>query len=88
MFLEDRSGFGRVFDIFGKVKYPHYCVRFNNTDEIKSTNIEIGQTVYFAPDTKDLTNFVFVSQLNSLKGSDASWENDQEPPPEVPKSST
>ena len=82
LFLEDRSGFGRVFDIFGKVKYPHYCVRFNNTDEIKSTNIEIGQTVHFAPDTKDLTNFVFVSQLNSLKGSDASWENDQEPPPE------
>ena len=35
--------------------------------------------VYFAPRTRH-TAFVFVDALFNQKGSDASWENDQEPP--------
>ena len=35
--------------------------------------------VYFAPRTRH-TAFVFVDALFKQKGSDASWENDQEPP--------
>ncbi|XP_028402248.1 H/ACA ribonucleoprotein complex non-core subunit NAF1-like [Dendronephthya gigantea] len=80
LLLENRSGFGKVFEIFGQVKSPHYCVRFNNDEEIKSTKVEVGQTVYYAPQAKDVTHFVFVSKLKNVKGSDASWKHDQEPP--------
>lgn len=41
--------------------------------------VQVGMEVYFAPRTRH-TAFVFVDALFKQKGSDASWENDQEPP--------
>ena len=36
---------------------------------------------YFAP-RSDLTSYVFLEQLMAMKISDASWVNDEEPPPQ------
>jgi H/ACA ribonucleoprotein complex non-core subunit NAF1 len=41
--------------------------------------VQVGMEVYFAPRTRH-TAYVFVDALFQQKGSDASWENDQEPP--------
>lgn len=41
--------------------------------------VKVGMEVYFAPRTRH-TAYVFVDALFKQKGSDASWENDQEPP--------
>lgn len=70
---------GRVFDVMGPVVQPYYCVRFNSKDHVLQKNISVGLPVFFAPRTEH-TSFVFLAELMKLKGSDASWENDNEPP--------
>ena len=70
---------GKVFDVIGPVMQPFYCVGFNSNDHIREKNIEIGNPIFFAPRTEH-TNFVFLAELMKMKGSDASWENDKEPP--------
>lgn len=70
---------GRVFDVMGPVVQPFYCVRFNSKDHVLQKNISVGLPVFFAPRTEH-TSFVFLAELMKLKGSDASWENDYEPP--------
>ncbi|VDP45624.1 unnamed protein product [Echinostoma caproni] len=45
--------------------------------------VHSGDVVYFVKDDPELTIPVFYSQLVQMKGSDASWVNDTEPPPEV-----
>lgn len=72
---------GRIFDVFGPVNKPYYAVRFNNSDHIKNFNIQIKEPVYCAPKT-EYASFVLVSQLLQMKGSDASWKNNNEPPQE------
>lgn len=71
---------GEVFDVLGQVSDPLYCVRFNSNKEIKIKGIEIGQTIYVAPRTEH-TQFIVLANLMKERGSDASWENDVEPPP-------
>lgn len=72
---------GKIFDVFGPVNKPHYAVRFNNTEHIKKFNILIKEPVFCAPET-EYSNFVLVSQLLQMKGSDASWKHNNEPPQE------
>uniref|UniRef100_A0A1B6MTW3 H/ACA ribonucleoprotein complex non-core subunit NAF1 n=1 Tax=Graphocephala atropunctata TaxID=36148 RepID=A0A1B6MTW3_9HEMI len=79
LFVEGGQPLGRIFDVFGPVTEPYYCVRFNSKDHINEKKICIDQMVYCAPKTK-YTNYVFLAQLMKLKGSDASWEDDVEPP--------
>ncbi|KAI9550043.1 hypothetical protein GHT06_007634 [Daphnia sinensis] len=80
LFLDHGKTFlGQVFDVFGQVSEPMYMVRFNSLQHIVELGIEVGMEVYFAPRTRH-TAFVFVDALFKQKGSDASWENDQEPP--------
>lgn len=63
LFLEKGSRvLGRIFDVFGPVKEPYYCVRFNNEDHIKENNIKIGMTVYYWPNSP-YTTLVFLSEL-------------------------
>ncbi|XP_065063200.1 H/ACA ribonucleoprotein complex non-core subunit NAF1-like [Rhopilema esculentum] len=81
-FKEDRKPFGKVFDIFGPVKCPFYTVRLSSEEKFASLGLAVGETVYFAPNYLTCTNYVFVEQLKKMKGSDASWQFDQEPPPE------
>ncbi|CAL8100966.1 unnamed protein product [Calicophoron daubneyi] len=44
--------------------------------------VQVGDVVYFVKNDAELTIPVFYSQLVQVKGSDASWVGDTEPPPE------
>lgn len=80
LFLEQgKRSLGRVFDVMGPVMNPFYCVRFNSRDQIQERNVTKGSPVYYAPRTEH-TSFVFLAELMKLRGSDASWEHDNEPP--------
>lgn len=78
LFLEKGSRtLGKIFDVFGQIYQPTYCVRFNSELQIADYNIVIGMPVYCAPKT-DYTSIVILQNLMKTKGSDASWENDIE----------
>ena len=81
LFKEDKTVFGKVFEVFGPVKDPFYSVRFNNAEEIKEKGIKVGLPVFCCLSDFELTKVVFKTDLDNLKGSDASWLNDCEPPP-------
>ncbi|KAI4901549.1 hypothetical protein NFI96_013087 [Prochilodus magdalenae] len=83
LFDKDRFAIGKVFEVFGPVCQPYYVLRFNSHQDIEQRSLGIGEPVFFAPKIKDFTDYVFVEELNRAKGSDASWKNDQEPPPEA-----
>lgn len=84
LFKSDGKPIGQVFDVFGLVKEPHYSIRFNSPEHIKDEGIHKEMPVYFVPD-KDgkLTKFAFVSEIQKVPGTDASWEHDNEPPEDV-----
>ncbi|XP_058128807.1 H/ACA ribonucleoprotein complex non-core subunit NAF1-like [Anopheles ziemanni] len=73
---------GKIFDVIGQVNCPIYCVLFNTNQEVVSKNITVGMQVYCAPRTEH-TSFIILSELMRYKGSDASWMNDNEPPPHM-----
>lgn len=81
LFFKDGTPLGSVFDVFGPVPEPLYAVRFNNSQEITEKKIEISMPVYYAPNyLGSFTDYVFAEQLRRLKGSDASWRHNNEPP--------
>ncbi|XP_033752624.1 H/ACA ribonucleoprotein complex non-core subunit NAF1-like [Pecten maximus] len=80
LFTEGPKVFGRVFEVFGPVSTPWYSVRFNSNKDIEAKGIKTGMKVFYAPTKDDYTKYVFVTFLKSLKGSDASWKDDNEPP--------
>ncbi|XP_013200924.1 H/ACA ribonucleoprotein complex non-core subunit NAF1 [Amyelois transitella] len=81
LFLENGAKtLGKVFDVFGPVTEPHYCVRFNSAEHVSTRGVRPGADVFIAPESSH-TSYVFLSQLMKVKGSDASWLNDVEPPP-------
>uniref|UniRef100_A0A182QUU2 H/ACA ribonucleoprotein complex non-core subunit NAF1 n=1 Tax=Anopheles farauti TaxID=69004 RepID=A0A182QUU2_9DIPT len=80
LFLErGQRALGKIFDVIGQVNRPIYCVLFNSNQEVLSKNITVGMEVYCAPRT-EYTSFIILSDLMRLKGSDASWMNDNEVP--------
>lgn len=83
LFLENRSCLGLVFETFGPVQTPFYSVRFNKESDINDKGVCRGDKVFYAPDIMEYSHYVFVTQLKKLKGSDASWEHDEEPPQEL-----
>ncbi|KAI1238400.1 H/ACA ribonucleoprotein complex non-core subunit NAF1, partial [Lamprotornis superbus] len=83
IFKEDRQAAGKIFEIFGPVSHPFYVIRFNSSEHIKERGINVQDSMYFAPSVEDFTQYIFAEKLKQEKGSDASWKNDQEPPPEV-----
>ncbi|MFT7807547.1 H/ACA ribonucleoprotein complex non-core subunit NAF1 [Arapaima gigas] len=83
IFNRERQSAGKVFEIFGPVFQPYYVLRFNSVEHITEKGLKLHDTVFFAPLLKDFTDYVFTEQLKMNKGSDASWKNDQEPPPEA-----
>ncbi|NXI85318.1 NAF1 protein, partial [Rhipidura dahli] len=83
IFKEDRQAAGKIFEIFGPVSHPFYVIRFNSSEHIKEKGINVQDSMYFAPSVEDFTQFIFAEKLKQEKGSDASWKNDQEPPPEA-----
>lgn len=81
LFKFDGKPIGQIFDVFGPITDPHYSIRFTNGDQIKEREIHKDMPVYFVPENdRKLTKFAFVNELRKNKGTDASWENDNEPP--------
>ncbi|KAL8587535.1 hypothetical protein ACOMHN_000941 [Nucella lapillus] len=84
LFYENRQPFGVVFEVFGPCKAPCYSVRFNSAEDIREKGVEIGLKVFFVPDpvpeVGTITHYVFVQKLKRIKGSDASWKGNNEPP--------
>ncbi|XP_016412072.1 H/ACA ribonucleoprotein complex non-core subunit NAF1-like isoform X3 [Sinocyclocheilus rhinocerous] len=83
LFTKNRNSVGKIFEVFGPVCQPYYALRFNSHDDIDQKDLKIRDVVYFAPKIKDFTDYIFTERLQRTKGSDASWKNDQEPPPEA-----
>ena len=90
LFFRDGKSIGRVFDVIGLVCRPHYIIRFASSQSIELNSIFINMPVYFVLSNltnharyQDLTKFVLISQLKGVKGTDASWENNNEPPENV-----
>lgn len=54
-----------------------------HSDHIENKGIKIKDTMYFAPSMKDFTQYILPEKLKQDRGSDPSWKNDQEPPPEA-----
>ncbi|CAO1426908.1 unnamed protein product [Diamesa hyperborea] len=83
LFLDNgKKALGAVFDVLGQIHQPLYCVRFNSNEDIKAKGIELKMKVYCAPRSEH-TSFVILSNVMNMKGSDASWKNDTEPPPNL-----
>lgn len=82
LFTEDRQTIGKVYETFGPVCQPYYSVRVNlNKDS--SCKYLINTNVYYVPNSQELTKYIFnIEKLKAIKGSDASWSNDNEPPVE------
>ncbi|KAA0720865.1 H/ACA ribonucleoprotein complex non-core subunit NAF1 [Triplophysa tibetana] len=83
LFSQNRNSVGKVFEVFGPVCQPYYVMRFNSNEDISKKELKIRDPVYFAPKIKDFTGYIFTEKLKDIKGSDASWKNDQEPPAEA-----
>ncbi|XP_077380777.1 uncharacterized protein LOC144020815 isoform X1 [Festucalex cinctus] len=83
IFRSDRLALGKVFEVFGPVSRPLYIIRFNSHEDLSCKGLTLGLIVYYAPDMKEYTGYILLQQLKLLKGSDASWKNDQEPPEEA-----
>ncbi|XP_067993276.1 H/ACA ribonucleoprotein complex non-core subunit NAF1 [Melanerpes formicivorus] len=83
IFKRDRQAAGKIFEIFGPVLHPFYVLRFNSSEHIKAKGINVQDGMYFAPSVEDFTQYIFAEKLKQEKGSDASWKNDEEPPPEA-----
>ncbi|XP_058807309.1 H/ACA ribonucleoprotein complex non-core subunit NAF1 [Phymastichus coffea] len=66
---------GRIFDVFGQVAEPHYCVRFNSSVQIQEKDIKVGMTVYYCPNTQ-YTSLVFLSELTKMKAADDIGEDE------------
>ena len=78
---EGKVALGRVFDVIGPVTRPLYVVRFNSAGHVAERGVNQEMKVYFAPKS-EFTSYVFLEQLMRMKISDASWANDEEPPPQ------
>ncbi|CAG7716818.1 unnamed protein product [Allacma fusca] len=82
LFIEEgRKAIGHIFEVFGRTSQPYYCVRFNSPEHVKERGVEIGTLIYAAPGTEH-TRYVFLAQLERLRGTDASWKDDHEAPNE------
>lgn len=85
LFDSNRRCLGKIFETFGPVANPFYSVRFNTINEIKELElcVDVGSYIYYASESPEYTKYIFnINELRKLKGSDASWNNDNEPPAE------
>lgn len=81
LFTKEGTVLGQIFDVFGTITEPHYSIRFTSYTQISERAISLGLEVYFLPQPdRSITKFAFVNELRKQKGTDASWENDNEPP--------
>ncbi|KAJ3772433.1 NAF1-domain-containing protein [Lentinula raphanica] len=75
--FEDRKVLGYIFETFGPTTQPMYQVKFNSTRyPMDLEKVRLSRQVYHVPQR---SNFVFMGQVQAMKGSDASNMNDEEP---------
>ncbi|XP_024872594.1 H/ACA ribonucleoprotein complex non-core subunit NAF1 isoform X5 [Temnothorax curvispinosus] len=67
---------GKIFDVYGPVAEPHYCVRFNDSKHIQDNGIKVGMQVYYCPSNKSYTFFVFLQELRKLKACDTAGDDE------------
>lgn len=69
--------------MIGPVINPNYVVRFDSVEDMNKMQVHINCPVYYTERYQEpITKYVFVNALRAQKGSDASWEDNNEPPPE------
>lgn len=84
LFLKDGNPLGAIFEVFGQVIEPRYLVRFNTPEDITNRLVTVDMPVYYAPSFEaPVTAYIFTEQLRKLKGTDASWKDNNEPPTEM-----
>jgi H/ACA ribonucleoprotein complex non-core subunit NAF1 len=66
----------QIYETFGPTSQPLYQVKFNHARPVDPERIWIAREVFHVPQR---SNFVFLSQIRHLKGSDASNLHDEEP---------
>lgn len=76
---EDRTVLGVIHDTIATVHKPMYILKCRNEEELKAAGLERGSQIWYA---KAHAVFVFPSQLEKEKGSDASNLYDEEVGPE------
>jgi H/ACA ribonucleoprotein complex non-core subunit NAF1 len=67
---------GQIYETFGPTMQPLYQVKFCESFPLNPERVRVGREVFHVPSR---SRFVFVSQIKSLKGSDASNVHDEEP---------
>jgi len=78
LFDAARNAIGKIHETFGPVANPFYTIR-----KTQEATVELNSFVFFVPNSNDYTKYIFnVEEWRKLKGSDASWSNDNEPPEE------
>eukprot|EP01147_Barroeca_monosierra_P004790 gene4790-6858_t len=83
MWRANREPLGKVFEVFGRVEDPHYVIRLTADTDIEENQIVRGEDVFVADNMEDFSKHISTSELRKIKGSDASWQYDEEPPEHV-----
>ncbi|UYV73528.1 hypothetical protein LAZ67_10003973 [Cordylochernes scorpioides] len=83
LFRIDGSSLGQIFDVWGKVEEPTYNIRFDAPEEIEALQLQLEEPIFYVPSNRELTKLIDLEAIQSVKGSDASWKNDVEIPPEM-----
>ncbi|CBY24526.1 unnamed protein product [Oikopleura dioica] len=77
IFKSDRTAIGLLFETFGPVKCPFYSVRFNSKEHLQRLQLKKADEIFYV----DEFSFpVQVEMLKRQKGTDASWQDDEECP--------
>jgi len=77
LFTEKREPVGRVFETFGRVREPHYSIRFDG-DLLEG--VEEGSPIFYTQAHAKFILAVDIHKAAAMKGSDASNMHDEEPP--------
>merc|ERR1712166_492001 len=76
LFTASRQPLGRVWETFGRVREPHYTVRFAGP---LPEGVEVDCEVFYAPEHADFILAADIHKAAAMKGSDASNMHDEEP---------
>ncbi|CCL98128.1 uncharacterized protein FIBRA_00122 [Fibroporia radiculosa] len=74
--FEDRKVLGYIYETFGPTTQPLYQIKFTQQYPLDPEKVRLSRPVFHVPER---SNFIFVRQLQRLKGSDASNVHDEEP---------
>ncbi|KAJ8474555.1 hypothetical protein ONZ45_g15914 [Pleurotus djamor] len=76
LIFDDRKTLGYIYETFGPTSQPFYQVKFNQKYPLDVSKVQLGREVFHVPTR---SRFVFLRDIQHLKGSDASNLYDEEP---------